>query len=124
MLGADVDEVDVQIVDFGDEIRYGVEPRLDLAPVVIGLPIAQNLLDGLERHALRMIRDRLTFRQARPRQALTEIGKGRLREVDMERTDRVPGGGCRDIGVMLIGEAMAFGRRHFASPRLDSGLDQ
>jgi hypothetical protein len=49
-----MDEVDIQPVDFGDEIRYGVEPRLDLAPVVIGLPIAQNLLDGLERRADRL----------------------------------------------------------------------
>ena len=64
MLGPDVDEVDVQPVDFGDEVRYGVEPLLDLAPVILGLPVAQNLLDGLERHALREIGDRLLLRQA------------------------------------------------------------
>src|SRR5260370_23531328 len=57
MLGADVDEVDVQIVDCGDEVRYGVEPRLDLAPVIVTLPVAQNLLAGLERYALRIIGD-------------------------------------------------------------------
>jgi hypothetical protein len=57
MPGADVDEVDVQPVDFGDEVRYGVESRLDFAPVIVSLPVAQNLLDGLERDTLRKIGD-------------------------------------------------------------------
>ena len=57
MLGADVDEVDIQSVDIGDEVRYGVEPRFNFAPVIATLPVAQNLLDGLERYALRIICD-------------------------------------------------------------------
>jgi len=52
-----MDEVDIQPVDFGDEVRYGVEPRLNFAPVIVTLPVAQNLLDGLERYALRIIGD-------------------------------------------------------------------
>jgi len=43
---ADMDEVDIQPVDFGDEVRYGVEPRLNFAPVIVTLPVAQNLPDG------------------------------------------------------------------------------
>src|SRR5882724_7080418 len=57
MPGADMDEVDIQPVDFGDEVRYRVEPRLNFAPVIVTLPVAQNLLDGLERYALRIIGD-------------------------------------------------------------------
>jgi hypothetical protein len=51
----DIYEVDVQPVDFSDEVRHGVEPWLDLAPVVVRLPVAQNLLDRFERHALRVV---------------------------------------------------------------------
>ena len=35
VLRADMDEVDVQPVDFGDEVRHGIEPRFDLAPVIV-----------------------------------------------------------------------------------------
>ena len=48
--------VDIQPVDLGDEIRDGIDPRFDLAPVIGTLPVAQNLLDGLERYALRINR--------------------------------------------------------------------
>jgi len=57
VLRAGMDEVDVQAVDLGDEIRDGIDPRFDLAPVIVTLPVAQNLLDGLERYALRIIGD-------------------------------------------------------------------
>jgi hypothetical protein len=36
MLRLDVDEVDVDSVDLGRELRQGVQPCLDLAPVVLG----------------------------------------------------------------------------------------
>ncbi len=50
MLRANVNEVNIQTVDLGDELRQGVQPRLDLPPVVIGLPIAHELLQGRQRH--------------------------------------------------------------------------
>ena len=40
VLRADVDEVDVEPVDLGDEVRQRLEPRLALAPVVLRRPIA------------------------------------------------------------------------------------
>ena len=52
----DVDEMNVQPVDIGRELRQGVEPRFDLAPVVIGLPIARQFAHCRELHALRCIR--------------------------------------------------------------------
>jgi hypothetical protein len=42
MLRTYVEEVDVQTVDLGDELREGVESRLALAPVVLGRPVARE----------------------------------------------------------------------------------
>ena len=56
MLRANVNEMNVEPVDLGDELRQGVELRLALAPVVIGRPIARELLHRRELHALRFIR--------------------------------------------------------------------
>ena len=54
VLRANMDEVDVQAVDLGDEAREGVEPRFALAPVVLVRPIACELLDRRELHSLRL----------------------------------------------------------------------
>ena len=55
----DVDEVDLDPVDLGRELRQRVEPRLALAPVVVGRPVAGELLQRRQLHALRPIRDEL-----------------------------------------------------------------
>ena len=44
MLRTNVDEVNVEPVDLGDELRQGVQLRLALAPVVVRRPIARELL--------------------------------------------------------------------------------
>jgi hypothetical protein len=88
MLGPDVDEVDVQPVDFSDEIRHGVETRLHVSPVIAGPPVAQKLLDGLERDALRVVGDSLLLRQADLRQAPTQVGQGGFWNIDAEGPDR------------------------------------
>ena len=44
VLRADVDEVDVEPVDLGHELRQGVQLRLAPAPVVVGRPVARELL--------------------------------------------------------------------------------
>ena len=43
VLRTDVDEVDVEAVDLGHELRERVQPRLARAPVVLGLPVAGEL---------------------------------------------------------------------------------
>jgi hypothetical protein len=55
MFRANVNEVNVQSVDLGDELRQGIEPRLHLAPVVAGYPVVREMSDGRELHALRVI---------------------------------------------------------------------
>jgi hypothetical protein len=52
MRGADVNEMNVEAVDLGDELRQGVEARFDLAPVVIGLPVTDEVLQHRQRHTL------------------------------------------------------------------------
>ena len=62
---ASMNKVDVQAVDLGDESREGVEFCFALAPVVLRRPVALELPDSRERHALRMIGDRLLLGKPR-----------------------------------------------------------
>ena len=55
---ADVDEVDVDPVDLGQELRVGVESTLEVAPVVVVLPPLQQATEVVGANALRPIRDR------------------------------------------------------------------
>ena len=57
VLRASMNEVDVQAVDLGNEVREGVDPRFALAPVVLRAPVTREFLHGRERHALRKIGD-------------------------------------------------------------------
>ena len=88
VLRADVDEVDVEPVDFGDEIREGVQPRLDLAPVVFGRPIIGELLHRRELHALRVVVDRLAIGPSGRGNPPAEILELFARRVKLERPDR------------------------------------
>jgi hypothetical protein len=82
-----VNEVNVQPVDLGDELRHGVELRLALAPVVVGHPVAREFLNHRERHALRLIRDRLLLGPVRGRDASTQVLQGLIGDVDVEGAD-------------------------------------
>ncbi len=109
MLRAHVDEVDVDAVDLGRELRQRVEFRLGLAPVVVGRPVAGELLHRRELHALRPIVDELLARPARRRDAPAQVVELLLRNVDVEGTDL---GGCLDGGA------------HGDLLRAQSGLDR
>ena len=89
---ADVDEVDVQPVDLGHEVRQGVQPRLAPAPVVVGRPVARELLHGRELHALRVVVDRLALGPPGGADAPAQFRNLRLIEADLER--------ARDGGAM------------------------
>ena len=88
VLRANVDEVDVQPVDLGDEVGHRVELGLALAPVVLGLPVARDRLDRRQLHALRRILDALLLGPARGRDAGAQVLEVRLGEPDRERPDR------------------------------------
>ena len=91
VLRTNVDEVDVEPVDLGDELRQGVQLRLALAPVVLRRPVAREFLHHRERHALGLIRDGLLLGPVRGRDASTEVVQGLVRNVDVEGAD-VDGG--------------------------------
>ena len=57
MFRTDMNEMNIQPIDLGDEPRECIQFRLDLAPVVVGCPIAREGVNRRELHALRCIRD-------------------------------------------------------------------
>ena len=85
---ANVDEVDVEPVDLGDEMREGVEPRLEPSEVVLVGPVASELLHRRQLHALRLVCDGLLLGPARRLQAPTQLVDPFLRDFDPERADR------------------------------------
>ena len=89
MFRTNVNEMNVQPIDLGDELRQGVQFRLDLAPVVLCRPIARERLNRRELHALRCIRDRFPFRPLGRVDAPAQFGEFRFRNIHMKRTNRV-----------------------------------
>ena len=65
VLRANVNEMDVQAVDLGDEVRQGLQLLLALAPVVLVRPVARECLHRRELRALRLIVDGLLLGAAR-----------------------------------------------------------
>ena len=105
VLRTHVDEVDVEPVDLGGELGQGVELRLALAPVVVRRPVAREVLERRERHALRRVRDGLLLRPPRGLNAPAEIVNRLLGNIDPEWAHRVA--------------AVSLGRfRHDGSPFL------
>ena len=78
----DVDEVDLDPVDLGRELRQRVQPRLARAPVVLGRPVAGELLHRRQLHALRAIGDELLGGPARRRDPAAQLGELLLRNLD------------------------------------------
>jgi hypothetical protein len=83
----DVDEVDVDPVDAGHELRQRVQFGLAAAPVVLGRPIAHELLQRRQLHTLRGICDELLGRPTRQGDAAAQLGELLVRNVDMEWAD-------------------------------------
>ena len=79
-----VDEVHVLTVDLGLELRQRVQPRLASAPVVLGRPVAGELLQRSQLHALRAIGNQFLRGPARRGDAPPKVGDRFLRHVDPE----------------------------------------
>ena len=94
MARADVDEVNVEPVDLGHELRQGIELRLGLPPVVVRAPVAHELLKLRELHALRPVIDRLAVGPPRRGDAPAQVDELLLGNVDAERTDCAVLAGC------------------------------
>jgi len=85
--GPDVDEVDVHPVDLGRELRQRVQFRLAPAPVVVGRPVAGQLLQHRLLHALRSIIDQLPGGPGRRSDAAAEVGDRFVGHLHLERAD-------------------------------------
>jgi hypothetical protein len=84
MLRAYVDEMHVEPIDLGHEVREGVQLRLARTPIVIRRPIARECLSRRQLHALRCIRDRFPLRPLCRVYAPAQFGKFRFRHVEAE----------------------------------------
>ena len=103
----DVDEVDLDPVDLGRELRQRVQPRLAPAPVVLGRPVAGERLQRRQLHALRPVGDELLGGPARRLDPAAQLSELLLRNLDLERAD-----GC------------CFGRDgHDGAPRFGDGRE-
>src|SRR5919109_2604504 len=89
-----MDEMNVEPIDFGSELRPRVELGLGFPPVVLGLPVTGELLNGRQLHALGAISYQLLGWIACRGDTTAEIFKGLLRKVDRERADCGSHGGC------------------------------
>ena len=89
MFRTNVNEMNVQPIDLGDELRQSVQFRLAFAPIVIRRPMAREFLNHGERHALGIIRDRFPFRPPCRIYALAQFGEFGFRNIDFELADCV-----------------------------------
>jgi hypothetical protein len=84
MFGADMNEVDVDAVDVGDELRKSIHPRFDLAPVVGRPPIVDEGLELRQRDTLGLIGNSLAIRPSRRQNAPPKLDKVLLRHGNVE----------------------------------------
>jgi hypothetical protein len=75
VLRTHVDEVDIEPVDGGDELRQPIQLRFRFPPVVLRRPIARELLHRPELDALRCIRDRFALRPLGRRYPSPQVGE-------------------------------------------------
>ena len=88
MFRADVNEMNVQPVDLGDEMRQGLQSRLAFGPVVLSAPVSREFLNSRELDALRCIRDCFPLRPLCCVDAPAQVGDLRFRKTHMKWTDR------------------------------------
>src|SRR6266481_610620 len=87
MFRTNVNEMNVQPIDLGDEIWQGVQSCLALAPVVVRAPIACECLTGRELYALRCVRDCFPFRPLCRVYTPAQFGKFCFRKIHIKRTN-------------------------------------
>jgi hypothetical protein len=92
-----VDEVDLNPVDLGRELRERVQLRLGLPPVVVGCPVAGELLERPELDSLRAIRDELLAGPACRGDAATKFGQLVVRNGDVKGADCAVFGACFEL---------------------------
>ena len=88
MLRLDLDEVDIEPVDVGDEVRIGEQLRFGAAPIVVVGPVIRELLRGRQADPLRGVVDGLALGPPSGFDAPLEVGEFFVGRVILERADR------------------------------------
>src|SRR5580704_17897478 len=84
-----MNEMNIEPVDVRRKLRQDVQPRFDLAPVVIRLPIAREFTHRRELHSLSGIRYRFPLGPPRRADPPAEVNNRRFGKVDLKGTDRL-----------------------------------
>src|SRR3989449_7397206 len=108
VLGPSVNEMNVEAIDLRDELRQCFQPRLALAPVVIGHPVAGEFLNRRHLDALCVVCYGLPFGPPSCGDAPAQVGELLIGDADSERTD------CR-LGRDVDGARLHAGCGHFLS---------
>src|SRR6266849_3449354 len=87
MLRTNVNEMNVESIDLGDEVRHGVDLGLAFAPIVLVRPILREFLHRRELHALRCIRYEFSLRPLGCVNASAQVGEVRLRCLKVKWTN-------------------------------------
>src|SRR3954453_20573353 len=87
MLRANLNEVNVEPVDFRDELRQRIELRFNFPPVVTRMPVIRESLHRHELHALRRIVDCLALGPSGSADAALHIDKLSFGHVNTKRAN-------------------------------------
>ncbi|MCY1231635.1 hypothetical protein D9M72_440920 [compost metagenome] len=99
MARAYVDEMNIQPVDVGQELRKRVKLSFRFAPIIAGLPVSHEVLERLLLDALGAILDGRAVGPARRRETASQIREGGFGNVGLEGADVVAADRrFRDVG--------------------------
>src|SRR5258708_33907330 len=115
MFRTNVNEMNVESVDLGDEVRQGFQLRLALAPIVLCRPISREFLNRRELDALRSIGDGFLVGPTCRLHTPAEVDEISLGNVDTEGTDGVAFGRvAQRRGEQAIASCGCRGRRELS----------
>src|SRR5215213_6206878 len=80
-----MDEVDIEPVDLGNEVRQRVQLRFAPPPIIIRLPVAGELRHERQLHALLAVIDQLPFRPSDGPNAPLQVREIVVRSMETER---------------------------------------
>src|SRR5947207_11323114 len=127
MFRTNVDEMNVHAINLGDELRQGVQSRFDLAPIVIRLPVACELLHRRELHALSIVLHEFRRRPLGCLYTPAQFGEFRFRNIYVEGTDCVGvflGDGCRPVDRCHGNRGGCESERYNGSSRGETSLSE
>src|SRR5215207_185469 len=98
MFRTNMNEMDVEPIDLGDEVWQVLQFLLALAPVVLCRPIARECLHRRELHPLRQVIDGFLVGPACGSDPSTQVLQVRLGSLDLERSQHDV---CRDRSLVI-----------------------